>query len=446
MSNNLKSFISCLKQIQEEKKLTFEVIKYPRMLFDSLSELDAMVGMSEVKEDIIRLIRMLMIKKMRKTNGINNINTNTTNKDRLLHTMLLGNPGTGKTAVGLILCKIYTSLNLLTIPEVMPPTGEEKCDIFQLNKRPCPDSTANENLVTKKLKEDLAITSGRLVQLNDKIRRQSYYTDLLIADLNRYKRGYFNRALRFDYVDYFINGLISIKRGADDMLHPPTIILPPSPPPPIVEPEPIFKVCSRADLVGQWVGHTAPKTRKFLNSAMGGVCFIDEAYSLLLRDDDPFGLECLAVIIDYMTRFNANIVIILAGYEKAMKASILNGQEGLKSRIGHTCNIKPYNISELVDIFILQLTRNDWEITCSKERLIEIFTQNKECITNGRDTQNLVSKCVDAHATISFSLMLENQPIIFKINEEMLLLGLKEMNALHTALVGDNAPPFGMYT
>lgn len=440
MASNLRSFIVCLKEMQLTKKPTFEVVKYPCMFFDALQELDSMVGMIEVKEDIIRLVRMLMIKKMRKTKCKKN--------DRLLHTMLLGDPGTGKTAVGLILCKIYTSLNLLTIPEVMPPTGDEKCDFFS-DKRHCFDLSKPVNPVNKKLEEDLKASNAHLTEINNKLTRQRDYTIQLVGDLNRYKQGYFNRSLHFDYVDYFINGVIAIRKGTDAMLLPLQVPPPPLPPPPpvaIVEPEPIFKVISRADVVGQWVGATGPKTRKILNSAMGGVILIDEAYSLLVRDDDPFGAECLAVLIDYMTRFNENIVIIFAGYEKAMKASILQSQEGLKSRIGHTCSIKPYTIPELVDIFLLQLARNEWEITCTKDYLIEIFTHNKDCITNGRDTQNLVSKCVDAHATVSFSLILEEKPIIFKITEEMLSLGLKEMNALHTALTGNNAPPHGMYT
>jgi hypothetical protein len=445
---SLKEFIVSLQEMVQNKSSMIIIIKYPKMLFEALEDLDKMVGMLEVKNNIIKLVKKLMIGTMRQAKPKRN--------DRLLHIMLMGDPGTGKTDLGLILCKIYTSLNLLNKPEVMPPTGDDE---EEDNKNPCKrprvvTTASPQNHINMQMREELRITKNKLTEVNHKIRKHRDKSAVLLRDLNEYKRG------RPYYTNYFINAVAEVEIGLNEVLKTSTIIVPPPMPsfplvlPPIVveEPKPIYVVCSRADLVAKYTGQSAIKTRKLLNSAMGGVCFIDEAYDLLHTDSagDGYGNEILTVIVDYQSKYNDNIAIIFAGYEKKIKETILDGQEGLKSRIGYTFIMKSYTIPELVQIFQIQLERNIWTTSCTTEQLIDLFTKYKKVIINGRDTQNLVSKCIDAHATICFGLVLKSENFSFSIDEIMLKNGLEEMKTMSAKLKKEerspSPPPHGMYT
>lgn len=106
---------------------------------------------------------------------------------------------------------------------------------------------------------------------------------------------------------------------------------------------------TRADLVGQYVGHTAPMTRKAIESALGGVLFVDEAYSLFRGRDDSFGLEAIDMLVKGMEDHRENLVVILAGYSKEMK-SFLTANSGLKSRFPNHIEFPDYTPQELLDI------------------------------------------------------------------------------------------------
>ena len=87
---------------------------------------------------------------------------------------------------------------------------------------------------------------------------------------------------------------------------------------------------TRADLVGKYVGHTAPLTTQVMNSALGGVLFIDEAYSLYRGKDDSFGLEAIDTLVKGMEDHRDELVVILAGYTKEMQA-FLGANSGCKA-------------------------------------------------------------------------------------------------------------------
>lgn len=106
---------------------------------------------------------------------------------------------------------------------------------------------------------------------------------------------------------------------------------------------------TRADLVGKYVGHTAPLTQKAIESALGGVLFIDEAYSLFRGNDDSFGLEAIDTLVKGMEDNRDNLVVILAGYSNEM-AEFLTANSGLKSRFPNIIEFPDYTAQELVDI------------------------------------------------------------------------------------------------
>lgn len=110
---------------------------------------------------------------------------------------------------------------------------------------------------------------------------------------------------------------------------------------------------TRADLVGKYVGHTAPLTTQVMNSALGGVLFIDEAYSLYRGKDDSFGLEAIDTLVKGMEDHRDELVVILAGYTKEMQA-FLSANSGLQSRFPSIVEFPDYTGAELLQILKLQ--------------------------------------------------------------------------------------------
>ena len=106
---------------------------------------------------------------------------------------------------------------------------------------------------------------------------------------------------------------------------------------------------SRADLVGRYVGHTAPLTNNVIRSAIGGVLFIDEAYSLYRGKDDSFGLEAIDTLVKGMEDNRDDLIVILAGYSKEM-AEFMTANSGLKSRFPNIIEFPDYTGQELLDI------------------------------------------------------------------------------------------------
>ncbi|MCQ2524065.1 MAG: AAA family ATPase [Lachnospiraceae bacterium] len=106
---------------------------------------------------------------------------------------------------------------------------------------------------------------------------------------------------------------------------------------------------SRADLVGRYVGHTAPLTNQVISSAIGGVLFIDEAYSLYRGKDDAFGMEAIDTLVKGIEDNRDNLIVILAGYSKEMD-EFLTANSGLKSRFPNIINFPDYTGEELLAI------------------------------------------------------------------------------------------------
>ncbi len=106
---------------------------------------------------------------------------------------------------------------------------------------------------------------------------------------------------------------------------------------------------TRADLVAQYVGQTAPLTMSVIKSAIGGVLFIDEAYSLYRGKDDSFGLECIDTLVKAMEDNRDDLIVILAGYKKEM-AGFLESNSGLKSRFPNLIDFPDYTAEELLEI------------------------------------------------------------------------------------------------
>jgi probable Rubsico expression protein CbbX len=107
---------------------------------------------------------------------------------------------------------------------------------------------------------------------------------------------------------------------------------------------------TRDDLVGQYVGHTAPKTREVLKKAMGGVLFIDEAYYLYRPENErDYGQESIEILLQYMENARDDLVVIVAGYRDRME-TFFRSNPGLRSRIAHHIDFPDYSVDELLAI------------------------------------------------------------------------------------------------
>jgi stage V sporulation protein K len=151
---------------------------------------------------------------------------------------------------------------------------------------------------------------------------------------------------------------------------------------------------SRSDLVGQYVGATALKTREVLESALGGVLFIDEAYTLANGSANDFGLEAVNEILKFMEDHRDNIVIIFAGYTDEMK-KFLELNEGLKSRIPNVFTFEDYTPDELFQIGLNELHGQNYEVDETDYRdLIHHNFELSNDFSNGRWVRNLNERII----------------------------------------------------
>lgn len=155
---------------------------------------------------------------------------------------------------------------------------------------------------------------------------------------------------------------------------------------------------TRADLVAQYVGQTAPLTMSVIKSAMGGVIFIDEAYSLYRGKDDSFGLEAIDTLVKAMEDNRDDLIVILAGYKKEM-ATFLEANSGLKSRFPNLINFPDYTGEELRKIAVLQAKGKGYVIAEDVLQPMEEYFNKVQSINameagNGRLARNLVEEAI----------------------------------------------------
>ena len=161
---------------------------------------------------------------------------------------------------------------------------------------------------------------------------------------------------------------------------------------------------SAKDLVGQYVGQTAQKTISVIEKALGGVLFIDEAYSLASKPGstgNSFNEECVATLIQAMENYRDNLVVIFAGYSKEMDV-FLKSNSGIVSRIGYTLEFKDYTVPELISIFKSMFRKAGFSLKNDAiEKAREIIEEYKqtENFGNARFVRNLYEKTIIKHAT-----------------------------------------------
>ena len=159
---------------------------------------------------------------------------------------------------------------------------------------------------------------------------------------------------------------------------------------------------SRGDLVGKYVGHTAPLTMQVIKSAIGGVLFIDEAYSLYRGKDDSFGLEAIDTLVKGMEDNRDDLIVILAGYTKEM-ATFLTANSGLQSRFPNIIEFPDYSGEELTEIAQINATSRGYRLSeDAKAALLDYFcvvqAMDDRSSGNGRLARNVIESAILAQS------------------------------------------------
>lgn len=158
----------------------------------------------------------------------------------------------------------------------------------------------------------------------------------------------------------------------------------------------------RSGLVAEYVGQTAVKTNKVIDSALDGVLFIDEAYSLVSGGQNDFGIEAISTLLKRMEDDRDRLVVILAGYSNEMQ-TFINANPGLQSRFNRYIEFPDYSADELAQIFEFNLTKNEYTITDDAKTALTAYLNNvvatkDERFGNARFVRNLFEKTIERQA------------------------------------------------
>jgi len=267
--NTLEDLIKLGKELDDNINYSFDVKKLKRII-PSLEKLQEAIGMDEPKKNIVKQVIYFL-------SGFETL-------DNMMHTVILGSPGTGKTMLGRIIGEIYYNL-----------------------------------------------------------------------------------------------GMIEKKKSNKDGL--------------------IFEIATRDDLIAEYLGQTAIKTKKFLEKCIGGVIFIDEVYSL--GNDtgrDIYSKECIDTINQFLSENKNKIVCIIAGYEEQVDKCFFGQNEGLKRRFPFRYKIENYNADELTEILYKMIKEKNWTIDNIKE-VKQFIKQHYESFPYfGGDIENLFFSIRIAHS------------------------------------------------
>ena len=157
----------------------------------------------------------------------------------------------------------------------------------------------------------------------------------------------------------------------------------------------------RDDLVGEYIGQTAPKTKRTLDRAMGGVLFIDEAYYLYRASDSKdYGQEAIEILVQVMENNRDQLVVILAGYKDRMD-HFFGSNPGMSSRIAHHLDFAPYEVGELTDIARLMLKQTRYYLSEEAEKAFHQYItrqMDQPRFANARSVRNELERARLRHA------------------------------------------------
>ena len=162
---------------------------------------------------------------------------------------------------------------------------------------------------------------------------------------------------------------------------------------------------TRDDLVGQYIGHTAPKTKEVLKKAMGGVLFIDEAYYLYRPENErDYGQESIEILLQVMENNRDDLVVILAGYKEKMD-KFFESNPGFRSRIAHHIEFPDYTSDELLEIAQRTLDEQNYKLTPKAVEALSDYIKlrrDQAHFANARSIRNALDRARLRHANRMF--------------------------------------------
>lgn len=379
----IDELISTINKLYETNNPLVTVIKNPKLLLEGLNDLKNMIEMDKIKISIVEQIKLLITNKAR-NNGVH--------ENHMLHTVITGEAGVGKSTIARILAKIWISLDMVKQP-----------------------SKKVEKDYTELLEKTLIEYDYKLTKINKGLIQQEELIKNIKSELTNIKhhRGSFDKMYKYIREAKFSNekmidiGLVNVQKD--------------------VEPNELkFTIASRDTLVGAYLGTTAIKTKAVLEKAAGGILLIDEAYSLYNSDRDSYGEECLSTINEFMSLRSDELIIIFAGYKDLLLNTIFKVQQGLHRRCMWFFEIENYSQDALASIFKKQLHNNGWKLD-DKIDMNAILKKYKHVIKNAGITQKIVFGCKLAYSEYHFDNTLNNQNCHDSIiTEEMLISAIKK--------------------
>ena len=161
----------------------------------------------------------------------------------------------------------------------------------------------------------------------------------------------------------------------------------------------IFKKVTRNDLIAGFLGQTAIKTKQVITDCLGGVLFIDEAYSLASNDqNDSYSKECLDILCEALSEHKDDLMVIIAGYENELNTTFFRANPGLSSRFIWRFSMQPYTIKELIKIFNKMVLDQEWTLDKDFVLTEKWFNEKKDNFSSyGRDIEALITYIKIAH-------------------------------------------------
>ena len=172
---------------------------------------------------------------------------------------------------------------------------------------------------------------------------------------------------------------------------------------------------TRDDLVGQYIGHTAPKTKEVLKKAMGGVLFIDEAYYLYRPENErDYGQEAIEIMLQVMENNRDDLVVILAGYKDRMD-TFFKSNPGMSSRIAHHIDFPDYQDEELLAIAKTMVGQMHYELDDKAEKAMSEYIglrKQQPHFANARSVRNALDRARLRQANRVFKLAMSSQSTV----------------------------------
>ena len=434
MASELSSLISKLKSYQPigqvRRPIALDFISDYHRFIKVLEDINGLVGLQRAKDQVRRQVKGFIVNCRRYGKP--------TNKE-LLHTLIYGPAGCGKTQLGEKLAELWAVSGCLPKDDGVNPFGAQQAsqetNSGTINALQMILQTDNEKT---SLKQSIILKDVQIRQLREQIRTMAGNVSNILTQFNNVRKKV--RA-KIDKNEPKIQGKFQeVKEGLRQLLDDspnsspsnrevkiePDILpvtIPKTPgvrslfggsQPPLLpqiqkstdpllaqlstfkkpEKKPVkFIRVTRGDLIAKYQGHSTDNVRKLLSKYIGGVIMVDEAYNLLTSKNDDFGKEILTEIINFMTTWPDKIIFIFAGYKADMEETVLKFQQGLNRRFNWTFEISEYTSKELSAIFQRQIHQkySDHKNLFSEETLKELesfFEKNKDKFPHfGGDTE-----------------------------------------------------------